>query len=29
MSSREAPKPLTEEQRNQVRSLLKQLGEAS
>lgn len=29
MASREAPKPLTEEQRNQVRSLLKQLGEAS
>ena len=29
MTSREAPKPLTEEQRNQVRSLLKQLGEAS
>ena len=29
MSSREAPKQLTEEQRNQVRSLLKQLGEAS
>lgn len=29
MSSREAPKPLTEAQRNQVRSLLKQLGEAS
>lgn len=29
MSSREAPKPLTEEQRNQVRTLLKQLGEAS
>jgi len=29
MSSREAPKPLTEEQRNHVRSLLKQLGEAS
>ena len=29
MASREAPKPLTEEQRNHVRSLLKQLGEAS
>lgn len=29
MTSREAPKPLTEEQRNHVRSLLKQLGEAS
>jgi hypothetical protein len=29
MSSREAPKPLTEEQRNHVRSLLKQLGESS
>jgi hypothetical protein len=29
MATREAPKPLTEEQRNHVRSLLKQLGEAS
>lgn len=29
MSSREAPKPLTEEQRNHVRQMLKQLGEAS